>query len=65
MDLWTQCGRERVRRMEISNIDIYTLSCVKWIAGKKLLYNTGSPDDDLEGWDWGRGGRLKRKVIYV
>ena len=51
--------------MEISNIDIYTLSCVKWIAGKKLLSNTGSPDDDLEGWDWGRGERLKRKAIYV
>ena len=26
-----------------SSISIYTLSCVKWVAGKKLLYNTGSP----------------------
>ena len=26
-----------------SSIDIYTLSCVKWMAGERLLYNTGSP----------------------
>ena len=26
-----------------STIDIYTLSCIKEIAGEKLLYNTGSP----------------------
>ena len=26
-----------------SNIDIYTLSCVKYITSRKLLYNTGSP----------------------
>ena len=25
------------------SINIYTLSCLKWIAGEKLLYNTGSP----------------------
>ena len=25
------------------NIDVCTPSCVKWIAGEKLLYNTGSP----------------------
>ena len=25
-----------------SSIHIYTLSCVKWIAGKKFLYNKGS-----------------------
>ena len=26
-----------------SSINIYTLSCVKPMAGEKLLYNTGSP----------------------
>ena len=26
-----------------SSIDIYTLPCVKQIAGEKLLYETGSP----------------------
>ena len=25
-----------------SSINIYTLSCVKWIGGEKLLYNIGS-----------------------
>ena len=25
------------------SINMYTLSCLKWIAGEKLLYNTGSP----------------------
>ena len=38
-----------------SRIDIYTLSCVKQIANKKLLYNNREPSlvlcDDLEGWD--------------
>ena len=28
-----------------SSTNVYTLSCVRWIAGEKLLYNTGSP-----GW---------------
>ena len=35
-----------------SSISVFTLACVKWIAGKKLLYNTGSPAwrfDDLKG----------------
>ena len=35
-----------------SSIDIYTLPCVKQIAGKKLLYNIESSQafcDDLEG----------------
>ena len=26
-----------------SSINICTLSCVEWIAGEKLLFNTGSP----------------------
>lgn len=26
-----------------SSIDMCTLLCVRWIAGEKLLYNTGSP----------------------
>ena len=51
-----------------SSIDIYTLPCVKQIAGEKLLYNTGSPalrSNDLEGWDGGRRGRLKSGGICV
>ena len=67
---------ERVGGMngESSN-NIYTLLCVKWIAGEKLLHNTGAVMhrlhnslvlcDDLEGWDGGKGGTLKREVIYV
>ena len=30
-----------------SSIDIYTLPCVKQIAGEMLLYNTGSQPDTL------------------
>ena len=30
-------------RNEERSINIYTLSCVKWIVGEKVLYNTGSP----------------------
>ena len=26
-----------------SSIDIYILSCAKWVTGEKLLYNTQSP----------------------
>ena len=51
-----------------SSTDIYTLPCIKEIAGEKLLYNTESPawlSDDLEGWVAGREGRLKREVICV
>ena len=36
-----------------SSINMYALSCVKWIVGERLLCNTGSPAwcsrDDLEG----------------
>ena len=51
-----------------SSINMYTLSCVRWIAGGTLLYNTGASlvfCDDLQGWGWVRGRRLKREVIYV
>ena len=39
--LWTQCGKERVKRIERVT-DIYTLTCVKQLASGKLLYSTGS-----------------------
>ena len=43
-----------------SSIDIYTLSCVRQTANKKLLYNNREPSlmlcDDLKGWDGGQGG---------
>ena len=51
-----------------SSINIYTPSCVKWIAGEKLPYNTQSPvwhslmtRRDVVG----EGRRLARKGIYV
>ena len=53
-----------------SPIDMYTLSPLKWIAGGKLLYSTGSFNSvlcgHLEGWnvdEW--GGRLNWEGIYV
>jgi len=53
-----------------SSINIYTLLCVKWIAGEKLLYKTGSPALCWALWwpgggEWGREGKLKREGIYV
>ena len=41
-DLWTQWEKEREKKGE-SSVNIYTLPCVKQIAGEKLLHNTGSP----------------------
>ena len=40
---WTQWGAREGMNGE-SSINIHnTLSCVKWIGGEKLLYNTRSP----------------------
>ena len=37
---------------------MYILSCVKWIAGGRLLYNTGSPLwNSVMGWGGSTGGR--------
>ena len=36
-DLWTQFGEGEGRTNRESNINIYTLLCVKWRAGEKLL----------------------------
>ena len=50
---WTCRHTERESGMSgESSISVFALACVKWIAGKKLLYNTGSPAwrfDDLKG----------------
>ena len=49
-----------------SSINIGTPSCVKYTAGEKFLYSTGSPvlcSDDTEVWDAGKGGRLKTEGI--
>ena len=44
-----------------SSINIYTLSCARWIAGEKLLCSTGDPVWCLAvTWrdGMGKGGRL-------
>ena len=46
-----------------SSINIHTLPCGKQIAGEKPP--GWAPCDDLEEWDGGKGGRLKREVTYV
>ena len=51
-----------------SSINIYTLSCARWIAGEKSLYSTGSPVWCLAvTWrdGMGRGGRLRRETMCV
>ena len=52
-----------------SSTVIYTLSWVREIAAKKLLYNAGSPAwCSLMTWRGGvegRGGRLKTEVVYI
>ena len=55
---------------DMLSINILTLSCVKWIAGEKLLYNTGRPAwHSVMTWGgeigWGMGGRFRREVIYI
>ena len=43
MDLWSQWGKERVGQMEKVAWTFILLPCVNYLAGAKLLYNTGSP----------------------
>ena len=50
--------------------NIHTLTSVRGMAGENLLCSPREPilalcDDDLEGQDWGRGGRVVREGIYV
>ena len=42
-ELVDRAGVGEARRNLESSIDIYTLSCVKYVTSRKLLYNTGSP----------------------
>ena len=57
MDLWTQLGRESGTNGE-SSINIHTLSGVRWIAGEKLPWSTGSPVScSVRTWRDGMGGR--------
>ena len=48
-----------------SSVDIYTLPCVKQIAGMKLLYNTGrawcSVTTSSDGMGAGAGGSRRRR----
>ena len=50
-----------------SSINIYIPSCIKWIAGEKLLYNM-QPHlalcDDLRGWDSGDGREAQEGYMY-
>ena len=50
-----------------SDIDMYTIPCVKQIASGKLLYSPGSSAlcDDLEGWGGGVGERYERGDICI
>jgi len=52
-----------------SSINIYTPSCVKWIAGEKLPYITHRAQSGTLWWPRGVGWRreesLKREEIYV
>ena len=41
MDLWTQCGGREWDKW--SSISIYTLLCVRWVAGEESLCSSGSP----------------------
>ena len=48
-------GESRINRKSSDNI--YVLLCVTWIAGEKLLCDTGSPVwCSVMGWDGGKGG---------
>ena len=54
--------------MEKEALTYIYATCVKPIAGEKLLYNTGSPawcSVDLEGRGGARGGRLKKEGRYA
>lgn len=56
-------GRERVRQME--KVDQHIYASWKWIAGEKLLHNTGSPiwhSVMTQGGGMGEGRRLKRDI---
>ena len=63
--------REGESRINIKRSDnIYVLSCVTWIAGEKLLCDTGSPIwCSVMGWGgmgWGKGTvALEGKDVYV
>ena len=52
-----------------SSINIYPLSCMKWIGGEKVLYNVGSTVwhsvVTYRGEVVGRGRRLRKEEIYV
>ena len=68
MDFWAQLGRDSGTNGEHS-INIYIGSCAKWIASEQLLCITGSSAwysvMIKRGGVGRRGGRLKRKRIYV
>ena len=67
MDLCTQWGKERVRRME-KGTNICTPSGVRRLAGEKSVYGTGSPVwCSVMTWrdGMGRGGSLEKEGMYV
>ena len=55
-----------------SNMETYTLSYVKYIANRNLLYDSGNSNwgsvNNLEGWD-GEGGEREfqegRDIVYL
>ena len=46
----------------------HAATCIKQTDSGKSLHNTESPAwhcDNLERWDWGKGGRLKMEGICI
>jgi len=49
-----------------TSISVRILLGVRWIAGEKLLREPSlALCDDLEGWDGGRAGKLRKEGMYV
>ena len=69
MDSWPQEGKERVRQTEgVALMCVYTPPAVKWVAGGKLLCNTGRSawgSVVTSGGGMGGGGRVKGEELNV
>ena len=48
-----------------SGVGKYTLSCIKWIASEKLVYNTGSATWFPERVEWVEGRETQQEILYI